>query len=169
MARNPQFDPFVSLSQNAAKLSKINRQWAKSNQFWRRPGFISILNLKPFAPCALQKYSAGEKLSWFIRHLSRHLALVIAIRYVWPVRYFSPTLQKIHRIPKFDLFHEVKMPSIWGKSTDHDQNLICSEGDQDTPACQFSGHSSHALSRKWRETLNLTCFSKSKYRQTKEY
>ena len=36
----------------------------------------------------------------------------------------------------------------WGKSTDQDQNLIISEVNQDTPACQISGHSSHEFSRK---------------------
>ena len=35
-----------------------------------------------------------------------------------------------------------------GKSTDHDQNSISSEGGQDTLACQSSGHSSLAFSRK---------------------
>ena len=38
------------------------------------------------------------------------------------------------------------------KSTDHDQNLISSEGGQDTSACNISGHSLHASSRKCPET-----------------
>ena len=42
---------------------------------------------------------------------------------------------------KFDLFHEVKMMLKKGKSTDDDQNLISSEGGQDTSAYQISGHS----------------------------
>ena len=44
----------------------------------------------------------------------------------------------------------------------HDHNLICSEGGEDTAACKISGHSLHAFSRKWPETPNLICFTKSK-------
>ena len=33
------------------------------------------------------------------------------------------------------------MPLKWGKSTDDDQNLISSDGGQDTSACKKSGHS----------------------------
>ena len=38
----------------------------------------------------------------------------------------------------------------------HDQNLTSSEGDQDTSACQISGHSSHAFSGKCPEMYNFT-------------
>ena len=48
----------------------------------------------------------------------------------------------------------------WGKSTDHDQNLVTSEGGQDTSACQISAHSCNTFSRKCLETTNLTCFTK---------
>ena len=67
---------------------------------------------------------------------------------------------------KFDLFHWVKEVPKWGKSTDHDQNLISFEGGQDTWAYQLSGHSSHA--RKCQETSNLTSFTKSKWQQNEE-
>ena len=40
------------------------------------------------------------------------------------------------------------------KSTDHDRNLISSEGGQDTSACKNSAHSSHVFSRKCPETSN---------------
>ena len=48
------------------------------------------------------------------------------------------------------------------KLTECEQNLISSEGSQHTSACQISDHSSHALSRKYLETPNLTCFAGSK-------
>ena len=60
------------------------------------------------------------------------------------------------------------MSPKWGKSTDHDHNLISSQGDQDTSTCQISGNSSHVFSRKCPETSTLTCFSNSKRRQNEE-
>ena len=39
-----------------------------------------------------------------------------------------------------------------GKSTDHDHNLISSEGAQDTSTCKISDHSLHAFSGKCPET-----------------
>ena len=39
-----------------------------------------------------------------------------------------------------------------GKSTDHDHNLIISEGAQDTSACKIPDHSLHAFSSKYPET-----------------
>ena len=54
-----------------------------------------------------------------------------------------------------------------GKSTDHDQNLISSEGGQDTSACQSSGHSSLGSPENvW--SWNLVCFTKSKWCQNEE-
>ena len=55
-----------------------------------------------------------------------------------------------------------------GKSTDHDQIRISSEGGQDTSVWQISADSSHAFSRKCLETGNLTCFTKSKCHQSEE-
>ena len=55
-----------------------------------------------------------------------------------------------------------------GKWTDHDQNLISSEGGQDTSACQSSGHSSLAFSRKCLEVANFARFTKSKWCQSEE-
>ena len=77
-------------------------------------------------------------------------------------------LKKITRSHKFDQFHQVRMMPKCGKSTDSDQNLISSEGDQDTWAYQSSGHSSLALSRKCLEVTNLTCFTMSKCCQNGE-
>ena len=42
--KKPQIRP-VSLSKNGAKMSKINRQGPKSNQFWRWSEFQVIPNL----------------------------------------------------------------------------------------------------------------------------
>ena len=39
-----------------------------------------------------------------------------------------------------------------GKSTDHDHNLVSSEGAQDTSTCKISDHSLHAFSGKCPET-----------------
>ena len=38
----------VSLSQNDAKKSKINRPWMKFNKFWRWSGYISMPKFRPF-------------------------------------------------------------------------------------------------------------------------
>ena len=52
--------------------------------------------------------------------------------------------------------------------TDHDQNLISSEGDQDTSAHRISGHSSYVFSWKCQETSNLMSFTKSRWRQKED-
>ena len=46
-AWNPQIWPIL-LSQNYAKIRKINRLWLKSHQSWRWSGYMCILNLRPF-------------------------------------------------------------------------------------------------------------------------
>ena len=51
------------------------------------------------------------------------------------------------------------------KWTERVHNLICSEGGQDTSACNISGHSLHAFCSKCLETPNLTRFTKSKWCQ----
>ena len=56
----------------------------------------------------------------------------------------------------------------WWKSTDHDPNLISSEGGQDPSAHHISGHSSLVFSWECPETTNLTSFTKSKCHQNKE-
>ena len=48
---------------------------------------------------------------------------------IWPI--------KLTKAPKLD------------KSTDHDPNLISSEGGQDKSACKFAGHSLHVFFEKW--------------------
>ena len=48
------------------------------------------------------------------------------------------------------------------KSTHRDQNLNNLEGDQDTSACQISGHCSKVFSIKCLEFPNLTCFTELK-------
>ena len=54
--------------------------------------------------------------------------------------------------PKFDPLHWVKVTLKGGKSTDHDHNLISSEGAQDTSTCKISDHSLHACSGQCQET-----------------
>ena len=79
------------------------------------------------------------------------------------IRQFLPcNLRKLAGNPKFDLFHSLEIAQKLGKSTNPNQNLFSSEGGQDTAACQISGHSFHAFSRKCPETPNLTSFTKSK-------
>ena len=56
----------------------------------------------------------------------------------------------------------VKIATKLDKSTDHDPNLISSEGCQDKSACKFPDHSLYVFLEKWPETPNLTRFSKSK-------
>ena len=55
-----------------------------------------------------------------------------------------------------------------GKSTDHDQNLISSEGVQDTSGCKILGYCLHAFSGKCPETPNSTQFTKSKWHQKEQ-
>ena len=55
--------------------------------------------------------------------------------------WFLPCMLKsIARKHKMYMFHWVKMPSKFGKSTNRGQNLFSSGGGQDTPACQISGN-----------------------------
>ena len=44
-----------ALSQNCAKIRKINRPWPKSNQPWRWFQYISMPNLRSFLPCVLKR------------------------------------------------------------------------------------------------------------------
>ena len=57
--------------------------------------------------------------------------------------------------PQFDPFHKVKVTPKEGKPTDHDHNLISSEGGQDTSPCRISGQFLRVFSRKCPETPNL--------------
>ena len=68
-------------------------------------------------------------------------------------------LKKFVKNPKFDLFHKVKILPKFRKSTDHGQNVISSQGGQDTSACQSAGPSSFAFSRKYLEVASLACFT----------
>ena len=53
----------VSLSQNAAKMRKINRQRAKSNQFSRWSGYINMSNFWSFIVTAIKKESTLSLMS----------------------------------------------------------------------------------------------------------
>ena len=55
-------------------------------------------------------------------------------------------VQEMTGNPKFDPFRYVKIVPKLEKSTDHDRNLIFSEGGQDTSACRISDHSLHVSS-----------------------
>ena len=86
---------------------------------------------------------------------------------------------KIHQYEKFQAIPSMRSPGnarkpqIWPvslsqnsakikKSTDPDNELISSNGGQDTSSCKISGHFLHAFSGKCPETPNLTRFTKSK-------
>ena len=77
-------------------------------------------------------------------------------------------LKKRCRNLAFDQFHNTKMAPKRGKSTDCNQNLISSEGGQDTSACQNSGHFSHAFSRKRHRNLKFDQFHYAKVAPKKE-
>ena len=63
-ARKPQIWP-VSLSQNCAKIRKINRLWPQTNQFWRWSRYISMQNLRPFPPCIFLEMPGNPKFDPF--------------------------------------------------------------------------------------------------------
>ena len=67
------------------------------------------------------------------------------------------------RKPQFDLFQQVKIDYDHGLliflTCIH--NLLSSEGDQDTSACQIAGHSSHAFPRICPESQNAAKMRKS--------
>ena len=54
-----------------------------------------------------------------------------------------------------------------GKSTDHDQNLIISEGCRNIQTCQIAGHSSR-VPNKMSEIANLICFTKLRSHHNEE-
>ena len=54
--------------------------------------------------------------------------------------------------PQFETLHYVQITVNMWKSTDHDQNIISSTGEQNTLAYQISGHTFHAFCRKHTET-----------------
>ena len=56
------------------------------------------------------------------------------------------------RKPQTNPFHKVKMAPKLGKPTDNNQNLSGSEGGLNISACQISGQSVYAFSRKCMET-----------------
>ena len=58
--QKPQIWP-VSLSQNSAKITKINRPWPRTNQFRRWSRYMSVQNLRPYPPCVLQEMSGNPK------------------------------------------------------------------------------------------------------------
>ena len=69
----------------------------------------------------------------------------------------------------FDLLHSVKMAPKWGKSIEHDPNVISSKGGQDKSACQIIWPFFPCVLKKIQETPNLTCFTKSKWCKNEEY
>ena len=63
-ARKPQIWP-VSLSQNSAKIRKMNRPWPLTNQFWRWSRYISMQNFRPFPPCVPREMPGNPKFDPF--------------------------------------------------------------------------------------------------------
>ena len=62
--RKPQIWP-VSLSQNSAKITKINRLWPWTDQFWRWSRYTSVQNFRPFPPCVHQEMPGNPKFDPF--------------------------------------------------------------------------------------------------------
>ena len=60
----------VSLSQNGAKMRKINRPWTKFNKFWRLSGYISMSKFRPFLLCFLQKIPGSCKF-WPVKMMQK--------------------------------------------------------------------------------------------------
>ena len=63
-ARKPQIWP-VLLSQNSAKITKINKPWPRANQFCTWSRYISIQNFRPFPPCVVQIMPGNPKFDPF--------------------------------------------------------------------------------------------------------
>ena len=63
-AWKPQIWP-VSLSQNSAKIRKINRLSPTINQVWRWSRYISAQNFRPFPPCVLREMPGNPKFDPF--------------------------------------------------------------------------------------------------------
>ena len=57
-ARKPQVWR-ISLSQNSAKMRKINKPQPYSYQFWRFSRYINMQNFRPFPPCVLQQIAGN--------------------------------------------------------------------------------------------------------------
>ena len=145
----------ASLSQNGAKMRKINRIWPKCNQFQRWSGYITMLNFRPFLPCVLKKIPKNPNLTCFTKSKWRqneaYQQTMIKILSVQEVI-------KIHQHVKFEtipplLFQgNARKYQIWPVS----QNQIVAKmrkinkpwpkydqfsGGQDTSACRISCHS----------------------------
>ena len=118
-ARKPQIWP-VSLSQNSAKITTINRPWPGTNQFWRWSRYISMQNFRPFLPMP-SPGNARKPQIWPVS-LSQNSAKITKINRLWPrtyqfwrwsryisvqnVRPVSPcVLWEMPWNPKFDPFH----------------------------------------------------------------
>ena len=63
-ARKPQIWP-VSLSRNSTKITKINKPWPRTYQFWRWSRYISMQNFRPFPLCILQEMPGNPKFDLF--------------------------------------------------------------------------------------------------------
>ena len=154
--------PLPSTSQNSARKREMNRLWPNYNQFWRWSVYISMPIFRPVLRSVLNKMHRNPIVDLFQEvkvALKWGKSTEPDLNVIRSKGKMIHNLTKFQAIPpmhssnmstklKFDLFHWVKEVPKWGKSTDHDQNLISFEGGQDTWAYQLSGHSFHALSRK---------------------
>ena len=175
-ARKPQIWP-VSLSQNSAKITKINRPWPWTKQFWK---LVRIHHRAKFQAISSMRSPANARKPqiWPIS-LSQNSAKITKNQQTVAINESVLKVVKIHQRAKFQVISSMRSPGnarkpqIWPvslsqnsakirKSADRGHKLISSEGGQDTSACKISGHFLHAFSRKCPETPNLTRFTKSK-------
>ena len=142
---------------------KIHRRWPKSDQFWRYLGYIHRPNFRPFLRSIHKKCPETTNLIRFTNSkYCQHEENQQTIPEIW---FIIPKAGQIlgHSFHVFFREWPVSLNQMllkWEKSTNHDQNVICSEGCHETSACQISGHSYHTFSQKCLKTANFSCFTR---------
>ena len=88
----------VSLSQNAAKMRKINRRLPRSNQFSRWSGYISMSNFRPFKESTLSLMSPQRQLKKKVQ-LKKKIAKNTKLQF-WanPVRMFIKQVDLLNHL-----------------------------------------------------------------------
>ena len=123
------------------EMMKINR----ANQFWKWSGNISMSNFQVFySECAENPPNWPASLSQIAPKMGQ------SNRPCPKPNQFCRWSG--YNMPNFKPFCPWKVVPKWGKSTDSGQNLITSEGGQDTSACPISGHSFQVFSTECTES-----------------